>query len=44
MKCLGTGDQVHADILLNIIFTILKFNGQEKKVLSDKKKSWWGLY
>ena len=30
MKCVKNGDAIHAQILLNVVFTILKFNEEQK--------------
>lgn len=44
MRCENENDQTKANILLNIIVTILKFNANEITQIKNRKKTWWNLY
>lgn len=44
MKSWAKGDQAQTEILLNIILTMLKFDGKERDLIGEKKKNWWALY
>lgn len=43
MKSMIKGDRTQAEILFNIILTILKFNGKERETVNERKKGWFGI-
>lgn len=44
MKCLNDGNYVQAQILENVLMTLLQFNSREKELAVIRQKQWWNIF
>lgn len=44
MKCLNDSNYVQAEILENVLMTILDFNSRERELAALKPKQWWNIF